>query len=158
MFIQYGEKDTLYMHADTLQTKPDTSLVKTNTSLVKTDTSDVKKNDAKFFMAYPKVRFYKTDLQGECDSLSYQMKDSTIYMYYDPVLWSQKNQMTGEKIQYISKNPDPDIAILDKNAFIIMSEDSIRFNQISGKLIVGQIFDNKLRYADVNAMPKHFTI
>lgn len=143
MLIQYGIKDTLYMHADTLQTKPDTSLVKK-------DTSDVKKMDAKFFMAYPKVRFFKTDLQGECDSLSYQMKDSTIYMFYDPVLWSQKNQMTAEKIQYISKNPDPDIARLERNAFIIMSEDSMRFNQISGKLIVGQIYDNKLRNADVN--------
>jgi hypothetical protein len=31
-----------------------------------------------------------------------------------------------------------------------MSEDSLRFNQISGKLIIGQIYDNKLRYADVN--------
>jgi lipopolysaccharide export system protein LptA len=142
MFIQYGEKDTLYMHADTLQTKPDTTFIQKDTSKVK--------SDAKFFMAYRKVRFFKTDLQGECDSLSYQMKDSTIYMFYDPVLWSQKNQMTAEKIQYISKNPDPDIARLEKNAFIIMSEDSMRFNQISGKLIVGQIFDNKLRYADVN--------
>jgi lipopolysaccharide export system protein LptA len=143
VFIQYGKQDTLYMHADTLQTKPDTTMVKK-------DTSDVNKKDAKFFMAFRKVRFYKTDLQGECDSLSYQMKDSTIYMFYDPVLWSKKNQMTAEKIQYISKNPDPDIAKLEKNAFIIMSEDSVRFNQISGKLIVGQIFDNKLRYADVN--------
>jgi lipopolysaccharide export system protein LptA len=143
MFVQYGIKDTLYMHADTLRTKPDTLMVNK-------DTSDVKNKDAKFFMAYRKVRFYKTDLQGECDSLSYQMKDSTIYMFYDPVLWSKKDQMTAEKIQYVSKNPDPAISKLEKNAFIIMSEDSMRFNQISGKLIVGQIFDNKLRYADVN--------
>jgi hypothetical protein len=71
-------------------------------------------------------------------------------MFYDPVLWSKKDQMTAEKIQYISKNPGPDIARLERNAFIIMSEDSMRFNQISGKLIVGQIFDKKLRYADVN--------
>jgi lipopolysaccharide export system protein LptA len=143
VFVQYGEKDTLYMHADTLRTKPDTLFVKK-------DTSDLKKKDAKFFMAYRKVRFYKSDLQGECDSLSYQMKDSTIFMFYDPVLWSKKDQMTAEKIQYISKNPGPDIARLERNAFIIMSEDSMRFNQISGKLIVGQIFDKKLRYADVN--------
>ena len=143
MFMQYGEKDTLYMHADTLSTKPDTSMVKK-------DTSDIKNNDKKFFMAYRHVRFYKTDMQGECDSLSYQMKDSTIYMFYDPVLWSKKDQMTADNIQYISRNPGPDIAKLEKNAFIVMSEDSIRFNQISGKIIVGQIFDNKLRNVDVN--------
>ena len=136
MFIQFGKKDTMYMHADTLQTKP--------------DTSDIKRKDDKYFMAYRKVRFHKPDLQGQCDSLGYRMKDSTMLMFYDPILWSQKNQMTAEKIQFVSKNPDPDIAHLENNAFMVMSEDSVKFNQISGKSIVGQIFENKLRIADVN--------
>lgn len=145
MFIQFGKKDTLYMHADTLKTVPDNDTLK-----VQANVPDSLKKDKKYFMAYPRVRFFKADLQGKCDSLSYRMKDSTIYMYYDPVLWSQKNQMTAEYIQYISKKPEPALARLEKNAFIIMAEDSIRFNQISGKLIVGQIFDGKLRVADVN--------
>jgi len=136
MFIQYGKKDTMYMHADTLLTKP--------------DTSDVNRKDDKYFMAYRKVRFHKPDLQGECDSLGYRMNDSTLLMFYDPVLWSERNQMTAEKIQYTAKNPDPGIARLDNNAFIVMVEDSVKFNQISGKSIVGQIFENKLRIADVN--------
>ncbi|HEY3389802.1 MAG TPA: OstA-like protein [Prolixibacteraceae bacterium] len=136
MFIQYGKKDTMYMHADTLRTKP--------------DTSDINRKDDKFFMAYRKVRFHKPDLQGQCDSLGYRMKDSTMLMFYDPTLWSERNQMTAEKIQYVAKNPDPDIARLENNAFIVMVEDSVKFNQISGKSIIGQIFDNKLRVADVN--------
>jgi hypothetical protein len=78
------------------------------------------------------------------------MKDSTLLMFYDPVLWSEQNQMSAEKIQFVSKIPDPDIARLENNAFIVMCEDSVKFNQISGKLIIGQIFDNKLRVADVN--------
>jgi len=145
LFIQYGKKDTLYMHADTLKTIPDTLFLKGKASM-----PDSLKKDKKFFMAYPRVRFFKSDLQGRCDSLTYQMRDSTIFMYYDPVLWSQKNQMTAEHIQYISKKPDPSFARLEKNAFIIMSEDSLKFNQISGKLIVGQIYDGKMRAADVN--------
>ena len=136
MFIQYGKKDTMYMHADTLLTKP--------------DTSNILRKDDKYFMAYRNVRFHKPDLQGKCDSLAYRMQDSTLLMFYDPVLWSEKNQMTAEKIQYVAKEPDPDIARLESSAFIVMCEDSVKFNQISGKLIVGQIFDNKLRIADVN--------
>ncbi|MEI6142046.1 MAG: OstA-like protein [Mariniphaga sp.] len=136
MFIQFGKKDTLYMHADTLLTIP--------------DTSNIERKDDKLFMAYKNVRFYKIDLQGRCDSLGYRMKDSTLLMFYDPVLWSQQNQMSADKIQFVSKNPDPDIARLETNAFIVMCEDSVKFNQISGKLIVGQIFDSKLRVADVN--------
>ena len=136
LFIQYGKKDTLYMHADTLMTKPDTSVVSNK--------------DAKFFMAFKNVRFFKPDLKGKCDSLGYQMKDSTLRMYYDPVLWADNNQMTADKIQFISKDPDPDFVRLEDNAFIVMMEDSVKFNQISGKLVVGQIFNNKLRIADVN--------
>jgi len=136
MFIQFGKKDTMYMHADTLRTIP--------------DTADVIHKDAKYFMAYRNVRFHKTDLQGKCDSLGYRMADSTMLMFYDPMVWSGKNQMTADKIQFISKQPDPSIANLDANAFIVMAEDSIRFNQISGKSIIGQIFNNKLRVADVN--------
>jgi lipopolysaccharide export system protein LptA len=211
MFIQYGKKDTMYMHADTLLTKPDTIQTKpdiikrkpvtiptkilshksdtiltqtdslqlntdslrgkadslcvnadilrdnadslcvnTDTLQAKVDTSVITRKDDKFFMAYRHVRFHKLDLQGQCDSLGYRMKDSTLLMFYDPVLWSQKDQMTAEKIQYISKSPDPDIARLEINAFLVMSEDSVKFNQISGKTIIGQIFDNKLRVADVN--------
>ncbi len=136
MFIQFGKKDTMYMHADTLRTKP--------------DTTDTKNKDAKYFMAYRNVRFHKPDLQGKCDSLGYKMVDSTMLMFYDPMVWSVKNQMTADKIQFVSKQPDPSIANLDGNAFIVMAEDSIRFNQISGKSIIGQIFNNKLRIADVN--------
>lgn len=136
MFIQFGKKDTMYMHADTLLTKPDT----TNTT----------GKDDKYFMAFRRVRFHKPDLQGQCDSLGYRMKDSTLLMFYDPVLWSKENQMTAEKIQFVSKTPDPSIAHLENNAFLVMSEDSLKFNQISGKTIVGQIFMNKLRIADVS--------
>ena len=136
MFIQYGKMDTMYMHADTLLTIP--------------DTSNIDRKDDKFFMAYKNVRFYKKDLQGRCDSLGYRMKDSTLLMFYDPVLWSEQNQMSAEKIQFVSKIPDPDIARLENSAFIVMCEDSVKFNQISGKLIIGQIFDNKIRVADVN--------
>lgn len=145
------KKDTLSA-ATSSATKKDTSALirKGISTLTKKDASPVKRKDNKLFLAYRKVRFYKSDLQGECDSLSYQMKDSIIFMYYDPVLWSKKNQMTADNIQYITRKIPPDIARLDKNAFIIMAEDSIRFNQVSGKLIVGQIFDGKLRVADVN--------
>lgn len=144
--------------ADTLQTKadsivlrkPDVLQAKADTLRTKADTSIIERKDDKFFMAYRHVRFHKSDLQGQCDSLGYRMKDSTLHMFYDPVLWSQEDQMTAEKIQFVSKNPDPDIARLENNAFLIMSEDSVKFNQISGKIIIGQIFDNKLRVADVN--------
>ncbi len=136
LFVQFAKKDTLYMHADTLKTIPDLSVPQDS--------------NKRFFMAYYHVRFFKPDLQGQCDSLSYQMKDSTIRMYKDPLLWDESNQMSAEKIEYISKEIDPDYAKLENNAFIVSKEDSIKFNQISGKTILGQIIENKLKTIDVN--------
>ena len=107
-------------------------------------------NDQKIFMAYHHVRFFKKDLQGICDSLSYQMKDSVMRLYNDPVLWSEEHQMTADKIEYRPHTPGPDIARMDNNGFIISREDSIKFNQISGKVLIGYIYNNTLKNIEVN--------
>ena len=135
LFMQYSEKDTLFMHADTLRSIPDTSNIK---------------KDQKIFLAYPGVRFFRADLQGKCDSLAYQMKDSTIEMYHDPVLWSQNNQMTATVVKMTTHEKSPDIVRMEDNAFIISEEDSAKFNQISGKDMLGYIRDNNLYKVEVN--------
>ena len=108
------------------------------------------KKDQKIFMAYHRVRFYKKDLQGICDSLSYQMKDTVMRLYMDPVLWSDVHQLSAEKVEYRPHTPGPDIARLDNNGFIISREDSIKFNQISGKVLIGYIVKNELKTIEVN--------
>jgi len=135
VFMQYSEKDTLYMSADTLRSVPDTAGIK---------------KDSKIFLAYKRVRFFRNDLQGMCDSLTYQMRDSTISMYFNPVLWSENNQMSADYVELISNEPDPDFVKMEENAFIIAKEDSLKYNQISGKKMTGFIRDNELYKVDVN--------
>lgn len=112
--------------------------------------ADKEDKDKKIFMAYHHVRFYKKDLQGICDSLSYHMKDSVMRLFMDPVLWSEVHQLSAEKIEYRPHNPGPDIARLENDGFIISKEDSIKFNQISGKVLIGYIYNNKLKNIEVN--------
>ncbi|GET33696.1 hypothetical protein PbJCM13498_25590 [Prolixibacter bellariivorans] len=135
LFMQYSPKDTLFMHADTLRSIPDTSLTK---------------KDQKIFLAYYGVRFFRSDIQGKCDSLAYQMNDSTIEMYHDPILWSQNNQMTADVVKMTTHEKSPDIVNMENNAFIISEEDSAKFNQISGKDMLGYIRDNNLYKVEVN--------
>jgi hypothetical protein len=116
---------------------------------LKTGVNDKEKDD-KIFMAYHRVRFYKKDLQGICDSLAYLMKDSVMRLFSDPVLWSEVHQLSAEKIEYRPHNPGPDIARLENNGFIISREDSIKYNQISGKTLLGFIYNNKLKRIEVN--------
>jgi len=121
--------DTL--HADTLGTKPP--------------------KDARLVLAYHKVRFFRDDMQGKCDSLTYWSKDSTIQMFTHPIIWSDKNQISANYIEMINRSKDPDEIRMKDDAFIIsMEDDSLRFNQIKGKNMTGYVRNNELNKIDVS--------
>jgi len=115
------------------------------------DTTAIKKpKDARLVLAYYKVRFFRKDMQGKCDSLAYWSKDSTIQLFTDPVLWSNKNQITANYIEMINRTKDPDEIRMKEDAFIIsMEDDSIRFNQIKGRNMTGFVRKNELYKIDV---------
>lgn len=124
--ISYDKTDSLFMHADSLFLYFD------------------KEREAKQMQAYHKVRFYRTDLQGKCDSLAYLMSDSTIRMYHDPVLWSEENQLTADSISIAMRNKVVDSLVMYNTAFIV-SRDTIKgYNQIKGKNMVGYFIKNEL--------------
>jgi lipopolysaccharide export system protein LptA len=137
--------EAMIQNAKTLST--DTTAIST---LVKDTTAIKKTKDARLVLAYHKVRFFRGDLQGKCDSLAYWSKDSTIQLYTEPVIWSNKNQLTANYIEMINRSKDPDEVKMKEDAFIIsMENDSIRFNQIKGKNMTGFIRENELYRIDV---------
>jgi len=126
VMIDIYEDDSLFLHADTLRSGFDS----TGTS--------------KVLYAYHRVRFFKSDMQGKCDSIVFSYADSTIQLFKDPIIWSEKNQMTADFINI--KRGDGGIESLDfqNNAFIVSEVDSIRYNQIKGKDMKGLFVDNNL--------------
>ncbi len=132
--ITYDEKDkdTMFMHGDTL-------LMYFN-----------KRRNAKKMLAYYGVRFYRNDMQGQCDSLAYIMEDSTIRLYKSPVLWSGKNQLTADTVViHVSKNRVDSLELIN-NAFIASRDSTDTFNQIKGKRMVGYFVGNKLKTINVD--------
>ena len=119
---------------------------------LRTDTLATKPpKDARLVLAYHRVRFFRDDIQGKCDSLTYWSKDSTIQMFTHPVIWSDKNQISANYIEMINRAKDPDEIRMKDDAFIIaMEDDSLRFNQIKGKNMTGYIRNNELAKIDVN--------
>jgi lipopolysaccharide export system protein LptA len=99
---------------------------------------------------YHGTRFFKSDMQGQCDSLIYLTKDSLIHMFKDPILWSEENQITADSIRLTMKNSTIDQMYMDKNAFIIAHEESIFFNQIKGFNMVGYFKNSDLYKVDVH--------
>lgn len=132
LFIMVSEGDSLFLHADTLKTVADTI------------------PDEKIIKAFNGVRFYRTDLQGKCDSLVYFSRDSTIQLHREPVLWSEIHQMSADYIEMMTYNPAPDEVHLRNNAFIISRQDSVMFDQVKGKNMTGFIVNEQLDHIFVD--------
>lgn len=132
VYMNYNEKDTLFLHADTLRSMPDTV------------------PDEKIIFGYHKVRFFRTDLQGVCDSMVYFTRDSLIQLYKSPVIWSDIHQLTADLIEMRQFQNAPDELHLTRNSFIISKQDSNMYDQIKGKEMVGYIINNKLNNIEVD--------
>lgn len=134
---QIIDVDTLFLHADTLRTSFDSTRTE------------------KALFAFHKAKFFKSDLQGISDSLVYTFKDSIIALYHQPVLWTKENQFTADTISIIVGKKEIKKMFLYNYSFIVAMEDtmqdtlknmdSIRFNQVKGKNMIGYFEKNDLR-------------
>jgi hypothetical protein len=79
-----------------------------------------------------------------CDSLSYHGSDSTMFLYHNPVLWSEKNQLTADSIKLTILKSQIDSMVLYSNAFIISRDDTNKYNQVKGRDMVGFFNNNQL--------------
>ncbi len=74
---------------------------------------------------------YRNDIQLACDSLVYNDLDSLVRMYKKPVVWNETNrQYAADSIYAVIKNRAMQKASLMSNAFIIVQEDSLCYDQI----------------------------
>ena len=131
--VSYDGGDSLYIHGDTLFMY-----------------FDKQKEEAKKLIARRHVRFFKSDLQGKCDTLTYLMEDSIIRMRVAPILWAEDSQMTGTDIDIKIKESTVEWVLQKGNAFII-SQDTIEgFNQIKGKDITSLFKDGDIHHVNVD--------
>lgn len=124
--LQYDLTDTLFLHGDTLMAVRD-SLIGNRV------------------YAYPSVKFYRKDMQGAADSLIYASDDSLIYMFQEPVLWSEDLQITGDTILIRTYAGMVEKLFVYEHAFMVNKVDSTKYNQIKGKRLTGFFEENDLR-------------
>jgi len=130
LLVDWSSKDTMYVHADTLMTSKDSIYNVVN--------------------GFYHVRIFRNDVQGLCDSLYYSSRDSIVSMYHEPVLWSDNNQLSGDFIQAFTKNKKINKVHIQHAAMAVQHEDSVYFNQLSGKEIIAHIDSGQLKRVNVN--------
>ncbi len=111
----------------TLLKKVDSTLMKNadSTLLKKADTTTIR-----FLYANKKVKFFRNNMQGMCDSLLFNSIDSLIRLFKDPVIWTDNNQLSADSIQVIINGGKIKKAEFTSSAFVAIKEDSTHFHQI----------------------------
>lgn len=122
--------DSIYIHGDTLLLTG--------------------KQEKRIIRAFHHVKFFKSDMSGKCDSIYSNQETGLTQMYIDPVLWSNDSQITGDSIQLLFNKKTEKIDSLKvlQNSFIIQ-KDSIGFNQIKGRNILGKFIENDLKIVHI---------
>ena len=134
MAVDFSQGDSLFIHADTLQMYT-----------FNFDTDSVFREAR----AFHKVRFYRTDVQGVCDSLVFSSKDSCLTMYRDPILWNKNQQLLGEEIMIYMNDSTIDWAHIENQALSVERIDSVNYNQVTGKEMKAFFKGGEMRQVDV---------
>ena len=140
---EYSGADTLYVHGDTLKMVT----YNQNTDSVYRD-----------LFAYHKVRMFRNDFQGVCDSLVSHELDSCTYMYGQPILWNEGQQVFGEEIRVYNNDSTIDWIHIINQAMTIEMLDSVSYNQVKAKEMFSYFVDGVLEHnnAKGNVLVSYF--
>lgn len=165
--IEYSSGDSLFLHADslilasitlidsvrvnladTLQT--DTLQIDTLASeLIVTDSLRIDTTVVRHVRAYHRARIYRTDVQAVADSIQFSSADSSLTMYYDPIVWTENQQILGEKIIVYMNDSTVDWAHVIGQSLFVQWNDSVHFNQITGRETKAWFKDGHLDRANI---------
>ena len=128
---EFSQGDTIYLHADTLCT-------------IMNDDS------VRILKAFHGVKFYRSDLQGICDSLQLSEADSILNLYRHAVLWNGERQISGAEINVHLNDSTADWATLPNMGMMIEHVGEDYYDQLSGKKMKAQFEKKELRQLDVD--------
>ncbi len=129
--IEYSQGDTLFLHADTLE-------------LVTIDST------SRILRAFMGVRFYRFDIQGICDSMRFNTKDSILYMYGNPVLWNEGQQLFGDTIIIYMADSTIDHVHVPTSAFVVQEVSPGYYNQLSGNDLKAYFKGKDIEHIDID--------
>lgn len=131
--MEYSRTDTLYLHGDTI-------------------TAYQLPDSTKITNIFHRVRFFRRDIQGLCDSMSMVERDSILYMYYNPIVWTDDKQVAGNLIWVHLTDSTADWARLPEMGIMSQHIAEDCYNQLSASDMTVWMEDTTIRrlYAEGN--------
>lgn len=148
--LEYSQGDTLWLHGRYIQTfnlydsiMHDADTVAGTPAYTSVDTNRVA-------VLYPRVRFYRSDMQGVCDSMRFTGIDTMLRMFVHPVVWNEDQQIFGNVIALHLNDSTIERADLPDQGFTAQHIEGEHYNQISGKEMTAHFENGQMRRLDIN--------
>lgn len=153
---EYSNEDTLYLHARQINARRllDTVIIPAIPADTLAGTPEIPEtfriDTTHVADLWPRVRFYRSDMQGVCDSMRVTSVDSTLRMYIHPVVWNAEQQIFGNLIELHLNDSTIDEARLPDFGLISQQIYDTYYNQLAGKQIIARLDNGQLRQLDIN--------
>lgn len=161
LMIYYEGVDSFFLHADTIRSdmeklrivrkplQPDSLISPALVEVADSLATGMQKSpglpdsiaDVRRLNAYGRVKFFRRDVQGACDSLTFFFGDSIGKMFGNPILWSETRQSNSDSMLFFVKNGKIDRFEFRGKAMAVMQDDPTYFNQLRGEKMEG-FFDD----------------
>ena len=112
--------------------------------------NDSVNDSVRVLRAFNQVRFYRSDVQGICDSLQLSEADTIINMYRHAVVWNKERQIFGDEINVHLNDSAADWATLPTGGLMAEHLGEIYYDQLSGKKMKAWFEEKELRRLDVD--------
>lgn len=144
LMMEYSRPDTLFLRADTIR-----SWVITTPERPQADSiaAPVMKEYHKA-VAQGHGRFFKEDLQGVADTITFIELDSMLYLTRKPVVWSGERQISGRRIEVHLMDSTADWATLPDKGMMMEHVDEDFYNQLSANRMHATLSEGTLSRLD----------
>ncbi|MBQ2399985.1 MAG: LPS export ABC transporter periplasmic protein LptC [Muribaculaceae bacterium] len=167
LLIEHSRPDTIFLRADTIRTftynygkklvepvltdsmgQPLDSLSQAM-AIAEADSLN-KETEYHIAKAYRRARFFRNDMQGVADSMTYISRDSMMYLSCRPIIWSGERQVNGNQINIHFNDTTVDWAELPDFGMMAEAVEEEFYNQMSGKKMKAYLENQTLRHLYVD--------
>lgn len=135
LMMEYSRTDTLFLRADTILTRMLPYPQKLD-SLGMPIPREIKKGKEKgdtlwhYATAYPRARFFRQDVQGVADTITFTEIDSLLYLRRLPAAWNEERQVRGDTIIIHLNDSTADWAHIPGHAKLMEHIEDDFYNQL----------------------------
>lgn len=133
---EYSRPDTLFLRAEEVFLQTINPGVKA--APLDSLTPDSLRPEPEYHIAkaFNRARFFRSDLQGIADSITFVSRDSMLFLHRKPIVWSGERLVSGSEMQVHFNDSTPDWALLPRKGLVAEAIEEGFYNQLrAGRLL-----------------------